>query len=142
MFSQIQTKINLTEIKSLLSLYSSEVSITSKRCLTSFFRFLYHFWLTSLAWSSQARKNRGSELRRSNFRLPGETTPMPRLFSTSTFKHNVHRNIGVASMKHLSLGLDGDLRRMLPTMTEFPLRDGNGRLVHEGEGLVEVELEP
>ena len=67
---------------------------------------------------------------------------MPRLFSTSTFKHNVYRNIGVVHMKHLSLGLDGDLRRLLPTVTEFPLRDGNGRLVHEGEGLVKVELEP
>ena len=45
-------------------------------------------------------------------------------------------------MKHLSLGLDGDLRRMLPTVTEFPFRYGNGRLVHEGKGLVKVELEP
>ena len=45
-------------------------------------------------------------------------------------------------MRHLSFSLYGDLRRMLPTMTEFPLRDGNGRLVHEGEGLVEVQLEP
>ena len=51
--------------------------------------FLYHFWLTSLAWSSQGRKKRGSELRRSNFRFPGDTTLIPKLFSTSTLGDQV-----------------------------------------------------